>query len=234
MAQKNNSVKSLPDGERPRERLLSIGSSALSLSELISIVIGKGAPDEPVNLLSEKLISKYGSIKELSRLTVQELMSTRGIGLAKACQIVASFEIGRRVYIDYPLKSFRYDESDKVHILLKPYLTNRVKEYFVVVTLDSRKRLIAVDNISIGTVDQALVHPREVFKTAIERRASSIIIAHNHPSGDPSPSKEDIVVTKRLYNVSTTIGIPLIDHIIISDNSYFSLRDKNLLENILE
>jgi len=222
-------IKNLPEEERPRERLLLKGPSALSTSELLAIVIGKGAPGISAVMLSQKIISAFGDLNSLCKVSATELLAFNGVGLAKACQILAVAEISRRLSGAPVLKSQIYSSSKSIYHLIKPHLINKDREHFLVIALDSRRRLIAVDNISIGTISQSIVHPREVFKVAINRRASFIVIAHNHPSGDTSPSSEDLAVTHRLVAVSQTIGIPILDHIIVSDSGYMSFKHEEYL-----
>lgn len=225
----NFGIKSLPGEERPRERLLLKGPSALSTSELLAIVIGKGAPGISAVMLSQRIISAFGDLNALCKVSVPELLSFNGVGLAKACQILAIGEITRRLSGSPVLMSQIYSSSNSIYNLIKPHLVNKDREHFLVVALDSRRRLIAIDNISIGTINQSLVHPREVFKVAINRRASYIVIAHNHPSGDTSPSSEDLAVTQRLVSVSHTIGIPILDHLIVSDSGYLSFKHEEYI-----
>lgn len=226
-------IKDLPKAERPRERLLLVGSASLSLSELLSVILGQGAPQMPVTEVSNKLLAKFGGLDGLCRVSIEDLLSVDGIGFAKATRLYASFELARRFSGGVVVKSKSYQNSKMIYNLLKPYLLHKKREHFVVVSVDVRYKLIAVDNVSIGTLSESIVHPREVFKTAINRNASAIFIAHNHPSGDCDPSDADVMVTKRLVKTSYTIGIPIIDHIIMSDSSYLSMKEKGLLSDFV-
>lgn len=229
MQQKGFKLKNLPKDERPRERLLSLGSAALTNSELLSLILSKGYKGQPVNILSQNILSDIGDIFALKRLSIGEMLAMKGIGIAKACELMACIELSRRLAGAPILRSEEYTSSKKVYGLIRPYLEDKQKEHFLIVTLDARYHLIAFDNISIGTVNQSLVHPREVFKAAINRRASYIILAHNHPSGDSSPSKEDLIVTERLVSISKVIGIPVLDHLVIGDSKYTSLKEEEYL-----
>ncbi|OGC52182.1 hypothetical protein A2982_01695 [candidate division WWE3 bacterium RIFCSPLOWO2_01_FULL_39_13] len=229
MGYPNFSVKDLPENERPRERLMQMGASSLSLSEIIAIILGNGYSGEPATSLAQKLVMKYGDANDIGKLTAQELLAVKGIGVAKACKIAVCFELARRLSGGQTIKSKEYTSASDIHNLVKPYLLHREKEHFVVVSFDTRRRLIAVDNLSIGTVNESLVHPREVFKTAINRRASYIALVHNHPSGDVSPSNDDIVVTERLLKASYTMGIPVVDHLIVTDNAYKSVISSEMV-----
>ena len=223
-------LKDLPFEERPRERLLLKGSSSLSAIELMALILGRGVPGESVINLSERILAKFGDLHNLGKISAQEFLSIDGIGVAKACQIVAAFEIARRISGgNLALKSREYQKTEDIYKLVKPYLMSRQKEHFIIICLDSRKRLIGIDNISIGTINQSLVHPREVFKAAVNRSASYIILAHNHPTGDVSPSLDDITTTQRLVDASYMMGIPIVDHIIVSDQGYLSLRDEEYI-----
>lgn len=232
MQQKGFKLKNLPKDERPRERMLSLGSAALTNSELLALILNKGYKDKPVNILSQNILSDIGDIFALKRLTMGEILSIKGIGMAKACELMACIELARRWSGAPVLKSEEYTSSKKIYDLIRPYLEDKEKEHFLIITLDARYHLIGLDNISIGTVNQSLVHPREVFRAAINRRASYIILAHNHPSGDSNPSKEDLFVTENLMNVSKVIGIPIIDHVIVGDSNYMSLKDDEYLETL--
>ncbi len=195
MSDTSNKLKNLPICERPRERLLQKGVSSLSGVELLALVLERGFPGESVLDISINMLGKFGDLNSMRSASIEDLLSIEGIGIAKACQISAVFEIARRVSGGVQLKSQEYTKSDDVYRLIKPYLISRQKEHFMVICLDSRRKLLGIDNISIGTVNQSLVHPREVFKSAISKSASYIILAHNHPSGDVSPSIDDISTT---------------------------------------
>ena len=227
---KNLNLKDLPLEERPRERLLAKGVASLSAVELLAIILGKGVPGESIISLSSNLISKFGGLSNIGKISVEEFISIKGLGVAKSCQLVASFELARRISGGTFNKSKVYSSATDVYKLIRPYLMSREKEHFLIVCLDSRRRLISIDNLSIGTVSQILVHPREVFKPAIIKSASYVILAHNHPSGDTSPSFEDLQVTERLIEASKLLGIPIIDHLIVSDANYLSFKDEEYLE----
>lgn len=224
-------IKLLPEMERPRERLLMHGACSLSNSELLAVVIGKGIKNQPATDLAKALLVKFGDVTELKKLSISEILSIKGLGLAKSCQLIACFELARRMSGATIIKSKKYTDSKNLYELVKPFLVSKDKEHFITVALDARKQLIAIDNISIGTVNQSLVHPREVFKAAINRRATYLVLAHNHPSGDPSPSTTDLTVTERLISVSYAMGIPIIDHIIVSDSGYTSFKDEEYIKS---
>ncbi|MBA3044273.1 JAB domain-containing protein, partial [archaeon] len=215
-------IKELPDEEKPRERLIGFGPSALSNAELLAIILRIGNPGENVLDLSKRLLKEH-DIKCLSQVTVGELKKTFGVGDAKACQIIACFELGRRAAKHTngvkPLIKTPQDVAD----LLMPEMQYLKKEYFKCLYLDSKNRIIKNDTISVGSLNANIVHPREVFKAAISESAASVILVHNHPSGDPKPSRDDVEITKRLMETGEVIGIKVLDHMIIGDGRWISL-----------
>jgi len=222
-------VHDLPLSERPRERLFKLGSEALSAQEVLALILGRGIKGESVMLTSQKLLSRFGNLKGVANASIEELTRTKGIGPAKAAQIKAALELSRRLEGDAADKPKRVLKSpDDVAAEVRSQLKGRKKEHFLVLSLDTRNRLINRKLVSIGSLDTSIVHPREVFKEAVSSCAASVIFAHNHPSGDPEPSKEDIELTKRLAKAGEIMGIDVLDHIIVCDRSYLSLKAKNL------
>jgi len=231
-------IKDLPFLERPRERLINFGAKALSNAELLAVLLRTGTKDENVINLAMRILKEY-DLKKLTEASVTELMKIPGIREAKACQIVAVFELVKRLDA-YPDKKRRVIRSaEDVAKLFMRRMQNLDKEYFRVVFLDTRNRVIkhsAMGNllkyktISVGTLNESIVHPREVFKEAIKESANAIILVHNHPSGDPMPSKDDIEITKRLKEVGKLVGIEVLDHVIIGNNCYKSLREEGFME----
>ena len=219
-------IKDMPEDERPRERLIRYGPKHLSTAELLAIVMRVGTREENALELAKKLLEKY-NLSALSKSDVIELRKTLGIGDAKACQIVASFELGRRLltYESKPPIRTPQDVADMFMSELR-YLK---KEIFKGVYLDTKNRVIADETVSMGSLNTNIVHPREVFKKAIEESAASIILVHNHPSGDPTPSSEDIELTKRMLEAGNLLGIEVFDHVIIGDGKYISLKEKELI-----
>ncbi|MEW6070096.1 MAG: DNA repair protein RadC [Candidatus Thermoplasmatota archaeon] len=221
-------IKELPDEEKPRERLISFGANAMSNAELLAIILRVGNYGENALDLAKRLLKQH-DIKSLSQITVGELKKIAGIGDAKACQIVACFELGRRAatYTDKNKLSIKAPQD--VANLLMPEMRYLKKEIFKVLYLDTKNRLLKNDVISVGSLNANVVHPREVFKSAISESAASIILVHNHPSGDPTPSKDDIELTKRLIETGEIIGISVIDHVIIGDGKFVSLKEEKLV-----
>ena len=223
------SLHDLPLGERPRERLLKLGSEALSAQEILAVMLGRGTKGESVMMTSQKLLSRFGSLKGVTHASVEELTQTTGIGLAKAAQIKAALELSRRLEGNLSAKPRPILRSpEDVVAEVRSQLKGKKKEHFLVVCLDTRNRSIDRKLVSMGSLDTSIVHPREVFKEAISCCAASVILAHNHPSGDPEPSKEDIELTKRLAKAGEIVGIDVLDHIIVCDEGFMSLKARNL------
>jgi len=222
-------VRDLPLSERPRERLLKLGSEALSAQEILALILGRGIKSESVMVTSQKLLSRFGNLKGVANASVEELIQTRGIGPAKAAQMKAALELSKRLEADVDEKPQPVLKSpEDVAAVMRSKLKGKKKEHFWVICLDTRNRLINYKPVSIGSLDTSIVHPREVFKEAVSSSAASVIFVHNHPSGDPEPSKEDIELTKRLAKAGEIVGIDVLDHIIVCDKSYLSLKAENL------
>jgi DNA repair protein RadC len=228
------SVRDLPKSERPREKLRDKGVSNISSAELLAIILGKGIKGESVLVTVQKLILHFGGLQNILEASLDDLMKIRGIGFAKACQLVASFELSKRLFKEDAEKERKRIEKnaitnpEEIVKYIKPEIEDYSKENFFVASFDVRNRLLGIDKISKGTLSASLVHPRETFESAIRRHAAQIIVAHNHPSGDPEPSEDDIRITKRLYEAGKIMGIELMDHIVITKESYCSLKDKNV------
>ena len=223
-------VHDLPLSERPRERLLKLGSEALSAQEVLALILGRGIKDESVMVTSQKLISRFGGLKGVANASLEELTQTKGIGPAKAAQIKAALELSKRLEADVGGKPQQVLKSpEDVAAVMRSKLKGKKKEHFWVICLDTRNRPINWKQVSVGSLDTSIVHPREVFREAISCSAASVIFVHNHPSGDPEPSKEDVELTKRLAKAGEITGIDVLDHIIVCDSSYLSLKANNLL-----
>jgi len=222
-------VRDLPLSERLRERLLKLRSEALSAQEILALILGRGMKGESVMVTSQKLLSRFGNLKDIANASIEELTQTRGIGPAKAAQIKAALELSKRLETDVNEKPRPILKSpEDVAAAVKSRLKGKKKEHFFVLCLDTRNRLINNRLVSIGSLDTSIVHPREVFKEAVSSSAASVIFVHNHPSGDPEPSKEDVELTNRLAKAGEIIGIDVLDHIIVCNESYLSLKAKNL------
>jgi len=222
-------VRDLPREERPRERLQKFGAEALSAQELLAIIIGRGVANRSVMSIAQELIAIFGSIKAVSEASLQELTTIKGVGIAKATQIKACFELGKRQDLEVDKTNFDISSPQKVAKLISTTIKDKAKEHFKLILLNSRNKVIAVTHISTGTLTASLVHPREVFKEAIRHSAASVIIAHNHPSGDPEPSEEDIRMTKKLVEAGKLLGIEVLDHVIIGRDRPFSFKEKGMI-----
>ncbi len=218
-------MNEVPPIERPREKLIHYGPEKLSLTELLAILLRSGKKGENVVELANKIIKKYGRDK-LPHLTFHDLQGYNGLGPAKACEIVACFELGKRLLKDK--KAELYLKPEDVFGQLKDIRDNK-KEHFMILYLDTRNQEIKKETISIGSLNASLVHPREVFEPAVRNTAAQIIIAHNHPSGDTNPSTEDIHISRRLVEAGKIMGIEVIDHVIVAKDNYFSFKEKGLL-----
>jgi DNA repair protein RadC len=204
----------------------------MGLVELLAIIIRTGTRGESVLLTAQKLLSEFGNLHSIAQASVAEICKIKGIGEAKAVQIKAAIELGKRLYDpDYrpegPGKPVQTPEE--AYKSMQSKLSGKKKEYFYILCLNTRGRVNDTRQVSIGNLDSSLVHPREVFKDAISTLASTVILVHNHPSGDLEPSAEDINLTRRLVEAGELLGIPVIDHIIVSDKGYISLKSRNLI-----
>jgi DNA repair protein RadC len=229
MVKKSFTIHDLPLSERPRERLQKLGAEALSAQEILAVILGRGVSGESVMVTAQRLLSRFGNLKGLAQASVEELSQVKGIGLAKAAQLKAAFELASRVegYQEAGDKPIVQTPEDVVS-LVRRRLKDKKKEYFLALLLDTRSQLIKVAEISIGSLDASIVHPREVFKEAISASAASVIFVHNHPSGDTTASEDDINLTKRLAEAGEIVGIDVLDHIIIGDKKYLSLKREGL------
>ncbi len=226
MSDSGYSVQQMPLEERPRERLLQLGPEAVASSELLAIILGSGTRGQSVIQMAQELISKFGSLKNLAEATIQELCDIKGMGRAKAVQVKAAMTLASRLsQYDKSLK-YKIDHPLRAYHLIREMLENEKRELFVVILMDTKSCLIEQQVVSVGTLSRSLVHPREVFYPAIRHKAASLLLAHNHPSGDPTPSQEDIDVTKKLVDVGKLMGIPVKDHLIVGHNQYISMREK--------
>ena len=218
----------MPEHIRPRERLLNDGAEALGSGELLAILIRTGNKRETAIDIANKILFHCKGLRGLASISVEDLSSFSGIGDAKIAQIKAAVELGGRIFKENPAcRSQVKSPLDVVDLLMEMQFLDR--EHFRVIYLNTKNYVIAIEKISIGSLSSSIVHPREVFKKAIEKSAAAIILAHNHPSGDPEPSKEDIKVTQRVAEAGKILGIDVLDHIIIGDGKFKSLKEMNLI-----
>lgn len=227
--EKNFTIKDIPKDDRPRERLIKHGPEVLSNAELLAILLRTGTKDANALELANRVLGTKEGLEFITSCTVQELCEIKGIGNTKASQIIAAIELGRR------LKNYRRGNKIKIGSpndaaeLVMEDMRYLKKEHLRVIFLNTKNIVIDVIDLSIGSLNASLVHPREIYSEAIRKSSSSIIVCHNHPSGDPAHSDEDVSITKRLYEVGKLVGIELLDHIIIGDGIYISLKEKGII-----
>lgn len=218
--------KSIPDSDKPRERLLNYGSENLSNEELISIILKTGTKNKSVKEVSLSLLESVSDISKLKDIGISSLVKIEGIGLVKAIELKASFELGRRVYSSSDdISKIKFNDPFTIYQYFSRLLFDKKQEYFYCVYVDTKGNFLDKKCLFIGTINSSLVHPREIFKEAYLLSANGIICVHNHPSGDVSPSKEDIMLTMKLREIGIIHGINIIDHIIIGNDSYYSFHD---------
>ena len=220
-------IKDIPKLERPREKLIKKGPKALKKEELLAIILRTGLKGKNAIQVANDILIKYGN-KKFLLASYQELRNIKGVGPTKAAQILAAIELGSRLFKEKPEQEI-YIHSPEDTIKIISGLKNNKKENFVALYLDARNKLIYQETISIGSLNASIVHPREVFEPAIQYLAAQIILAHNHPSGDPEPSTEDLAITKRLVESGKILGIEITDHIILAKNGFISFKAKRLL-----
>ena len=222
-------IQDVPKSERPRERLLQYGATHLSNKELIALLLGSGTRNESVLDLSNRVLMHFEGIKLLRNATIEELTAIKGIGPAKGVIMLAALELGDRLNRYKPSEKYvvRSPEDGADYVMEEMRLLDQ--EHFIALFLNTKNQIIHSQTIFIGTLNSSVVHPREIFREAVRRSSASIIVAHNHPSGDPTPSPEDINVTKRLVKAGRIMGIEVLDHLVIGDGKFISLKEKGHL-----
>jgi DNA repair protein RadC len=222
----NSTIKDWPKDERPREKLLKRGPDTLSEAELLAILIRTGTGAGTALDLARAVLTQHGSLRRLAARNAEEIMRTNGMGEAKSLSLIAAFEIGRRVQGMKEEGRLIIRSPDDVAGIMVPRLRDATTEMFYVLILDSQNGLVREVELTSGTLNASLVHPREVYKAAIDHRAASIIVVHNHPSGNKEPSREDLEITRQLKEAGKIVGIPLHDHIITAGNDHSSLAER--------
>jgi len=220
-------IKDLPEFERPREKLIKKGAKALKKEELLAILLRTGLKGKNALEVADDILVKYGD-KKLLNASYEELRNIHGVGLTKAAQILAAIELGSRLFKEKSEKEI-YINSSEDAIKELAHIKENKKENFVVLYLDARNKLIYKETVSIGSLNANLVHPREVFEPAVRYLAAQIVLAHNHPSGDPEPSEDDLLLTKKLVESGKILGIEVFDHIIVAKDGFFSFKNKGLI-----
>ena len=222
-------IRELPCDDRPREKLLRFGPERLSAQELLAIILRTGTRSVSALSLADRLLHRHSGLRGLASASLAELQNMPGVGAVKAIQIAACFELGKRLMALPEENRHAITTPDAAAALLIPEMRHLDVEVLQALMLDTKGRLLRIERVTSGTLDSSPVHPREVFKRAIAVSAASVIVCHNHPSGDPTPSGDDLSITRRLRDAGQIVGIELVDHIIIGDNKWISLRREGLM-----
>ncbi len=223
-------VKDLSIDERPREKAMQYGIEMLSNRELIALLLRSGTKAQSALEIADEVIQLTSSLGEIANLSMSELMRIKGIKCAKGLELLAAFELGKRIAFDKVLHKKQIEQPEDIMEWLNQEIGYVQQEHFVVMFLNQRNQIMNYKTLFIGTLTNASVHPREIFKEAMKQGCAKIICAHNHPSGDPNPSKADIELTKIIQQVGEMVAIPLVDHLIVAHNTYVSLRQKQLMD----
>ena len=216
--------------DRPREKLARMGAAALGDNELVAIVIGAGCRDGSAIDVANHVLATVGGARGLTRVSAAELQGLRGIGRARAAQLLAASELGRRTLLRSAAPRERFTSPAAMAAYLMPHFSARNVEHFGLAALDAQRRLIKTALLTVGTLDCSVIHPREVFHEAIASRASGVVLFHNHPSGDPSPSHDDAELTWRMVAAGRVVGIEVLDHLVLADARYYSFLEAGRLE----
>lgn len=223
-------LKNLPNDDRPRERLIKYGVKNISNEELISIIIKTGKKDKSVKILADEILSFYEDISKMKDIEINTITKLKGIGKVKAIELIAAIELGRRVYYEKKLNTIQIKNSNDIYEYFYSIMKDLKQETFYVIYLDNKKKIIDKKLLYLGTINSSVAHPREIFKYAYLMSASFIVCLHNHPSGDSTPSKEDIIFTENMFKIGNIQNIQLLDHIIIGDENYYSFYEKKLFK----
>lgn len=225
----NYLIKDIKMDERPRERLISYGVESLSNEELLSIILKTGTKSRSVKILAMEILNLVDNITDLKDITINRLLSIKGIGKVKAIELIASIELGKRINEEKKINNLKLSTPRDIYLNNRELFKNKKQEYFYCLYLNNKNEFIERKLLFMGTVNRSVVHPREVFKYAYLSSASSIVCMHNHPSGDISPSRDDIMFTKALVETGRVQGIPVIDHIIVGNDNYYSFSDHGMM-----
>jgi len=229
MSNESIMIRDLPLEERPREKLKNQGAGALSNAELLAILLRVGNRDQSAIQVAMKVLARGGGLRNLPFLSLEELQENKGIGPDKAVMIKAALELGSRLATTPPERGDSITSPRQAADLFMEELRYKKKEYFKILLLNTKNQVISKEEISVGSLSASIVHPREIFNIPMRKSAASLILFHNHPSGDPSPSQEDLAVTRRLVDAGNILGVSIRDHIIIGDGCFFSFREKGLI-----
>lgn len=221
-------IRDMAEHDRPRERLIKVGAEVLSTAELLAIVLRSGPQGESVLRMSERLLIQFDHLPGLARATITELTAAKGVGEAKAAEIKAALEIGRRLVASAPEERPRVSSPDDAFHLLKSEMMFLDQEHLRLILLDTRNRVLRTPTIYVGSLNTSVIRVGELFRAAIRENAAAFIVAHNHPSGDPSPSPEDINVTRQIVQAGKLLDVDVLDHIVIGRNRFVSLKQRGL------
>lgn len=225
----NTSVREMPEQERPRERLMQVGPEALRDAELLAVLFRTGTREEGAVALAERVIRHFGDMRKLGLASLDELQQVRGVGPVKAIEIKAALELGRRAATyARPPRSKITSSAAAADVLMSRFLACET-EHFKALLLNKKHEVLKVVDVSVGSIDYTSAAPLDVFRQAVRESAPGVIVAHNHPSGDPEPSRADIDLTKRLRDAGKILGVDLLDHLIFGDKRYVSLKDRGLM-----
>jgi len=222
-------MKDVAPHDRPREKMERLGAAALGDNELLALVIGSGSRGRNALQVANRLIEHVGGLHGLTRVTVGELRRVAGVGRARAAQVLAAVEFGRRTLVRGDVERPNLGSPGQLAAHLLPLYGSGAVEQFGLVMLDTKSRLLRIKLVSTGSIDSTVVHPREVFREAAAAGAAAIVLFHNHPSGDPTPSADDLVLTVRLVSAGTVMGIDVVDHLVLADQRYFSLAEAGIM-----
>jgi DNA repair protein RadC len=222
-------MKALSVQDRPREKLLRLGAAGLGDNELVAIVVGSGSRRANALSLANDILETAGGLHGIPRVNMDDLRRLAGMGTAKASQVLAAVELGRRTLLRCPPARLQFVTPRDVAAYLLPQFGSRPVEQFGVMMLDTKHRLLRTSIVSVGTLDSSPAHPREIFREAASASAAAVVLFHNHPSGDPTPSRDDVDLTRRLVQAGEIMGIDVIDHMILADTRYFSFREAGRL-----
>lgn len=222
-------MKEVAPHDRPREKLERLGASALGDNELLALVLGSGSRAQDVLTLSNVVLKQCGGLHGLTRAAAADLRRIRGVGGARAAQVLAAVELGRRTLVRTPADRPQLNTPRQLASYLLPQHGSRPVEQFGIVLLDTKHRLLQIKLVSTGSLDSTVAHPREVFREAISGRAAAIVLFHNHPSGDPRPSQDDVALTAQLVDAGQVVGIDVLDHLILADQRYYSFMEAGQL-----
>lgn len=229
MDNNNYTIKSIPEGERPQDKLFRYGAGSLSNSELIAVIIRTGCKNENAVMLAQRILNEDGlGLRNVAEGTLEKFLTYRGVSLVKAAQLMAVAELSKRIST-LKMEKIKISSPGDAAVVMMEEMRYYKKEYFKIILLDTKNNIKKISQISIGSLNSSIVHPREVFSEAVACSCSSIILVHNHPSGETEPSHEDIVLTNRLDECGKLLGIKVLDHIIIGDGVFYSFKEEGLI-----